>query len=67
MITGLRWKLTLLLLLVGISSSGVVSAADAPSVPDDPCFIPPMLKRSLPEFNGPARSGEDRDLAHRCG
>jgi len=44
--------LALFLVWTGISVSGVASAANAPSVPDDPCFIPPALTRSPPEING---------------
>ncbi len=44
--------LALLLVWAAISVSGVASAAKAPSVPDDPCFIPPMLTRSPPTTNG---------------
>ncbi|MGV7229862.1 MAG: hypothetical protein ACQ9IQ_14540 [Nitrospirales bacterium] len=55
LVTSLRCKplgFALLLLCVAIFANGVASAADAPSVPDDPCFIPPMLTRSPPETNG---------------
>ncbi len=44
--------LALLVVWAAISVSGVASAAKAPSVPDDPCFIPPMLTRSPPTTNG---------------
>ena len=44
----------LLFLCAAIFVNGVASAADAPSVQDDPCFIPPMLTRSPPETNGQA-------------
>ncbi|MDH3771821.1 MAG: hypothetical protein OET79_12670 [Nitrospirota bacterium] len=42
----------LLLLCIAIFANGVASAADAPSVQDDLCFIPPILTRSPPESNG---------------
>ena len=45
-------SVALLLLWAAISASGVASAAKAPSVPVDPCFIPPMLTRSPPTTNG---------------
>jgi hypothetical protein len=32
--------------------SGVASAGNTPLIQDDPCFIPPVLTRSLPETNG---------------
>jgi hypothetical protein len=44
--------LALFLVWTGLSVSGVASAANAPSVTNDPCFIPPMLTRSPPESNG---------------
>jgi hypothetical protein len=44
--------LALLLVWTGISVSGVASAANTPSVPDDPCIIPPILTRSPPTTNG---------------
>ncbi len=44
--------LALLLLWAAISVSGVASAADHSSVPEDPCFIPPLLTRSPPTTNG---------------
>jgi hypothetical protein len=44
--------LVLLILWAGLSVSGVAAAANAPSVANDPCFIPPMLTHSPPESNG---------------
>jgi len=55
LVTNLRFKplgFALLLLCVAIFANGVASAADAPSVQDDPCFIPPMLTRNPPRSNG---------------
>ena len=55
LITRLRCKpvgFAFLLLWVAISASGVVSASDAPSVPGDPCFIPPSLTRNPPKTDG---------------
>ena len=49
---GFSGILALFLVWTGISVSGVTSAANAPSVPDDPCFIPPILTRSPPTTNG---------------
>jgi len=55
LITSFRCKplgCALLLLCVAIFANGVASAGDAPSVQDDPCFIPPMLTRNPPGSNG---------------
>ena len=43
--------MVLLFLYTAISSVSIASAVDQP-VPDDPCFIPPMLTRNPPETNG---------------
>jgi len=44
--------LALVLLCAGISANGIASAADNSSLPEDPCFIPPLLTRNPPETNG---------------
>jgi hypothetical protein len=52
--TPIRYKslvMVWLFLYTAISSVSIASAVDQP-VPDDPCFIPPMLTRSPPETNG---------------